>query len=112
MQTVTNNLRLISGQMKILILVFGIACAVIVAALLIQTQSHDTAVVNSDERTLTIHAESTPNTRFLERNLMPIDTSEASVISLKEYRFRDWNTILPASDGALVPPSGERGQRH
>jgi hypothetical protein len=110
MQARTWTKRFDSGQIRlILIAAFAIAVLLLGALLSEYLKTGDQTAVT--DRTQNEIVRATPNTRFVERNILPGDRGTYPVTSLREYRFHEWN-ILPGDDAQFLPPDGERGSRH
>ncbi|CAN5760190.1 hypothetical protein BH23CHL2_BH23CHL2_06940 [soil metagenome] len=135
MQARTSTRRFEPGQTKLIIAAGGAIAILLLGAVLSMTQSSGDQAAIVDRARVDI-VRPTPNTRFLEWNVLPGDprtypvtsltqyrVEEWNVLagdpgtypvtSLQEYRFRDWN-VLPdhACDVQLDPPAYERGTRH
>ena len=110
MQTPTWTRHLEPGQIKLMIV------AIVTTAILLLGLALSTSLLNNDQTTSAERARielprPTPNTRFLEINILPGDPRTYPVTSLNEYRFLEWN-ILPGDYAPLIPPDGARGTRH
>lgn len=135
MQARTWTERFEPGQIKLIVVaIAATGLLVLVAVLSTSPWSNDQAA--STNRARTELSQPAPNTRFLERNILPGDPRTYPVTSLGEYRFFEWNSlpgdaganesalmsqkefsfldrnILPGDDTTLIPPAYERGNRH
>lgn len=130
MQARTWTRRFEPGQFKLILAALVAIGILLLGAVLATTLSSGDQAASIDRPRIDL-ARPTPNTRFLERNILPGDPGtypvtspreyrhrlfthppdSAPATSLQEYRFRDWN-ILPGDDVPVVPPAHERGDRY
>ena len=135
MQTPTWTKRFEPGQIKLLV-IGAVAIAILLLGALLSESLMSSDQTAISERTQNDIVRATPNTRFVERNVLPGAPGTYPVTSLREYRFHDWNilpgdsgaaasalisqqeyrfldrNVLPGDDALLLPPDGKRGSRH